>query len=365
MTRRLLLLNGISILAVIFAHAAGWAFIAMTYWADRYLPAVPTNYDPAGMLSYHILLALSCLGAFAVPSFLFVSGFFVAYAARGSQGTLSYKSVWARLKVLLIPYLIWSAVIFAGDALQGEVHRPVDYVTRLFVGGAHPVYFYVPLICQFYLLAPLVVRLAKDKPVQLLLVSALLQLGALSLRYLHFFVRDMPALHTATDLLFPMYAVPFSLGIVWEFHLQRLKEALASARWGLLAAVAILAALVLLESELMLRSTGVRRGAGAGLLSTSLYAIAFIICFLTFDSVSIPFPRFLHRLGAASYGLYLLHPPVLEFLARATQRFMPNVLAYPLFFQMMLTAAAIGAVLAFVTSISRSPIRRVYRYLFG
>lgn len=365
MTRRLFFLNGISILAVVLSHAGGWAFIAMDYWADRYLPVVPSNYDPAGTLSYYVVLALRNCGAFAVPSFLFVSGFFVAYAARGSQGTLSYKSVWARLKVLLIPYLIWSAVIFAGDALQGKMYRPAEYVTRLFVGGAHPVYFYVPLICQFYLLAPLVVRLARDKPVQLLLASALLQLGALALRYLHFFVRDMPSLHTATDLLFPLYAVPFSLGIVWGFHLQRLKEPLARARWGLLALVAILAALVLLESEFIVRATGVRRGAGAGLVSTSLYAVAFIVCFFGLDSVSVPFSKFFHRLGAVTYGLYLLHPPVLEFFARATQKFLPKVLAYPVVFQMTLTAAAIGVALLFMTAVSKSPLRKVYRYLFG
>ncbi|MBN1659125.1 MAG: acyltransferase [Anaerolineae bacterium] len=350
---------------MVSAHAAGWAFIAMYYWVDRYLPAPPANYDPAGTLSYYVVLALNCWGAFAVPSFLFVSGFFVAYAARGSQSALSYKTVLVRLKFLLIPYLIWSAMIYAGDAFQGKIYEPIDYLVRLFIGGAHPAYFYIPLICQLYLLAPLVVPFAKTKPAMFLLVSALLQLMALALRYGNLFVWRIPALDDATDLLFPMYAVPFSLGIATGFHLQQIKQGLAKVRWGLLVALAALAALVLIESELVFRATGIRRGAGPGTLSTSIYSIMLILSFVAFDSIVMPFPKLFYRLGVATYGLYLLHPPLLEFFARATQKFAPRVLAYPVVFQMTLTAATVGIVLLFMAAVSKSPIRKLYRYLFG
>ncbi|MDD3828952.1 MAG: acyltransferase [Anaerolineae bacterium] len=368
MVRRLSLLNGVSILAVVLAHAGGWVFIAMYYWADRYFPAVPASYDPAGTLPYYIVLALRNWGSFAVPSFLFVTGYFIAYAARGGQSrqpTLSYKTVLARLKVLLIPYLIWSAVIYVGDALQGNLRSPFVYLINLFVGGAHPVYFYIPLLCQFYLLAPLVVSVAWAKPAKLLIGSVVLHLGVLIVRYLHLFVREMPVLQTATDLLFPMYALAFSLGMVWGYHPQWFKEGLARARHGLLVVLVVLAVLVLLESELVFRTTGVRWGAGPGLLSTSLYSIALIFCFLAFDSISLPFPKLFQRLGVATYGLYLLHPLVLEFFARATQKFAPKVLAYPVVFQMALTAATIGAALLFMTAVSKSPLRRWYRTLFG
>jgi fucose 4-O-acetylase-like acetyltransferase len=365
MTRRLFFLSGMSILAVVSAHATGWTFIALYYWADRYLPVPATNYEPAGTLSYYVVLVLGCLGSFSIPSFLFISGFFLAYAARASHYILGYRTVLARLRVLLIPYLIWSAVVFVGDALQGNIYRPAEYLTRLVVGGAHPVYFYIPLICQFYLLAPLVISFARTRPARLLLVSAVLQLSALTVRYLHLFKWDMPALNTATDLLFPMYAVPFSLGMVSGFHLPQFKKGLARAKWGLLVALAVLALLVLLESELVFRSTGVRRGGGPGTLSTSLYSLVFILCFLAFDSVSLPFPKLLYKLGAVTFGLYLLHPLLMEFFARATQKFAPKVLAYPVVFHMMLTALAIGVALLFMTAISRSPVRRLHRTLFG
>ena len=255
--------------------------------------------------------------------------------------------------------------IFIGDALQGKIYRPVEYLTRLVVGGAHPVYFYIPLICQFYLLAPLVIPLARAKPARLLLISALLQLAALVLRYLYLFIWDVPALYIATDLLFSLYAVPFSLGIVGGFHLQRLKQVLIKARRYLFVALVILAVLVVIESELIFRSTDIRWGAGPGILSTSLYSVVFLLCYLAFDSISIPFPKLFYKLGAMTYGLYLLHPPLLEFFARAAQKFTPDVLAYPVVFHAMLTVAAIGIAFLFMTSISKSPIRKLYRYLFG
>ncbi len=365
MTKRLFLLNGISILAVVASHAAGWAFIAMYYWADRYLPIVPPTYDPADTVPYYVLLVFRSWCSFAVPVFLFTSGFFTAYGARSSAFVLSYKTILARLKVLLIPFLVWSIMLFVGDALQGKVYRPIEYLTRLVLGEAHPAYFYIPLLCQFYLLAPLVIPFARTRPARLLLASAVLQLGALILRYLYLFVWEVPALLTATDLLFPLYAVPFSLGIVWGFHLQQFKQRLAKAKWGLLVALAVLAVLTVLESESIFRLTGVRWGAGPGLLSTSLYSIVFLLCYLAFDSISVPFPKLFYKLGTVTYGLYLLHPPLLEFFARATQRFAPNVLTCPVGFQIMLAAAAIGVALLFMGLISKSPIRKAYRYLFG
>ena len=51
--------------------------------------------------------------------------------------------------------------------------------------------------------------------------------------------------------------------------------------------------------------------------------------------------------------------------ARSIQKFVPKLLAYPVVFQMMLTAVVIAVALLFMTSISKSPIRKSYRILFG
>jgi len=160
MTKRLLLLNGLAILAVVCNHAAGWGYTAMFWWTDRYRPVSTPNFDQLGSFSYYGLSVLRQITVFSVPAFLFASGYFVAYAARGRSAP-SWKMVKVRLTNLLIPYVIWSAVIFVGDALQGITHAPVEYLERQVSGGADEPYLYVPLLYQFYLLSPLVVPMAK------------------------------------------------------------------------------------------------------------------------------------------------------------------------------------------------------------
>ena len=83
MVRRLYLLTGIAIFAVVLNHAAGWGFTSMFWWVNRYSSLTPPNYDQVGSLSYYFLVVLKQITTFSVPAFLFVSGFFVTYAYKG------------------------------------------------------------------------------------------------------------------------------------------------------------------------------------------------------------------------------------------------------------------------------------------
>jgi len=65
MTKRLFLLNGLAILAVVCSHTTGWGSIAMSPWADRYRLVVGPNYDQTGTLPYYMLLAMKCLMPFS------------------------------------------------------------------------------------------------------------------------------------------------------------------------------------------------------------------------------------------------------------------------------------------------------------
>jgi len=367
--KRLLLLNGLAILAVVCNHAAGWGEIAMFWWMDRYCLVTTPNFDQLGTWPYWGLAVITHLPFFALPAFMFVSGFFVAYAARGSQSTLSWKMVKVRIANLLVPYLIWSVVIFVGDALQGITYTPVEYLVRLATGNATPPYFYVPLICQFYLVSPLVVPIAKTRGRLLLIASALLQLGTGSLRYLDAFGVEIPGLDLMLRLTphwsLPRWAFFSTFGLVSAFHISQIKGWLARFKWRLLFAVILLGTLTVLEGEVMTRMTGERWG-GPLRLSGSLYALAFILCFLRFDKVSIPFSRALYQLGRRSYGIYLLHYTALEFFARVIRQIAPWILAYQVtLFVPVLITLAVGVPLLFMAAVRKSPMRRSYRYLFG
>jgi len=370
MTKRLLLLSGLAILGVVCNHATAWGFTAMFWWADRYRPVAVPNFDQLGTSTYHALLSIQQLAVFAVPAFLFVSGFFVAYAARGSASTLEWKTVLVRIRSLLVPYAIWSGVIFVGDALQGQTYTPGDYLVRLFLGRATDAYFYVPLLCQLYLLSPLLAPLAKTRGKVLLLAAGLLQLGTVGLNYCRAYGAEtsalIPLIRVTTVLSFTRWSLFFCLGLVSGCHVSWIKRLLARVKWGLLIAVVVLGAAAVLEPHGRLNPAGYEFPRALHSISSQLYAVSIILCFLAFDRVAIPGSRSIHQIGRNSYGIYLLHIPVLEFSARAVRQLAPWILAHQMtLFVPLLIVVAVGIPLLLMAGAVRSPARQYHRHLFG
>ena len=369
MSKRLLLLGGIAILCVVLHHAGGRGQVAMFLWTDQYRPVTVPNWDQIGTLPYYVLLVIKSGVVIGVPAFLFISGFFVAYTARSGKAGPSWNIVWARIKVLLVPYLIWSGVTFALDAFLGTTYQPAEYLFRLFSTGAGGGLWYVPLLCYFYLLSPFLVPLAKARPRLFLSSMALIQLGAMGLRYLQSFAGEIPGLDLMLRLT-PEWSVTrwiffFSLGIFACLHTRELKQWLAPRRWALLAAAGTLYLLNLVESERILRLTQATWFAGLDTLSFNLCAVACLLCFLAFEQARIPYSQRLSRLGMRSFGIYILHALIIEIASRGIRVVLPLFLAHPLLFTALLVVFGLGGSLLLMEAVARSPARKAYRYFFG
>ena len=370
MSRRVFALSGLAILSVVWSHAAGWGQIAMIYWADRYRPVSVPSFDQVGSLAYYVLLVIRQLNVFAVPAFLFVSGFFVAYAARGNSLGLNWKLVRVRITHLLIPYFIWSLVIFLGDALQGNTYAPLEYVRRLVVGSADGSYFYVPLLCQFYLLAPLMVPIAKTRTRLLLCVAGLVQLVTIGVWYLPLLGVTGPALRVILDAVpgwaFFRWAFFFPLGLVSGFQTTKLQNTLLRFRPLLLATLIVLGVLAVIEPEAVYRTSGQEWRFVPLTISTALYSVAVILCFLGLSRIPDFASSIFYRLGSRSYGVYLLHQKAMELAARLLRQAAPAVLAHQvLVIKPLALAVGLGAPLLFMLAVAKSPLRRFFRYLFG
>lgn len=369
MIKRLSLLNGLSILAVVINHATHRGFVAMFYWTDRYRPVSVPNYDQMGSLIYYVLTSLEKLMVFSVPSFLFFSGFFIAFAARGSQSTLSWKMVRQRIFNLALPYLIWSVVIFISNGFSGEVLTPGRYLLRLLYGGAIPHYYFVPLICQLYILSPLLVQLAKKYPALLLVGTALIQLGMMSFSYMGLFLNN-PALNQILKIMrywtwFPMWIFFFAFGVFAGFHLNALKNFLSRWKWIFVGATFLFGALAVLEANGIFDRTAQNWRDTPLTLPSTLYALAFMMAFLAFEKAPMPLAKLFTQLSSKSYGIYLTHTIVLGIVAWWFYRFLPELLAYQPIFQPLLVAFGIGIPLITMIWISRSPAGKMYRFLFG
>ena len=368
MNRRIPLLRGWAILAVVCNHATAWTFIAMFWWVHRYRPVTSPNYDQLSSLPHYVLTALNQLALFSVPAFLLISGFFIAYAARGEPPVLSWKVIRTRLLALLWPYLIWSAVVFVIDALLGTVHSPIEYVTRLLTGNAVGAYFFIPLLAQFYLLSPFLVRWVKARPWLLLALSALLQLALVGLPYLGLLdssVALQRGLRTL-DWVFIRWVFYFVLGVVVGFRRKQVADWLARYRWVMLALTVLLGASSVLESQLLYQAASEWDWAYAPLkLSSTLYATFFILAFLGWASRPSTLSRTIERIGGMSYGIYLLHPKALELTAKVIYHLAPALLGYHLVLALVLFAMVLGGSWLLMTIMAKLPMRKVYRYLFG
>lgn len=372
-----MLLNGLAIIAVVSNHAAHRGLTAMFWWTDQYLPGTTIpNYDQYGSLSYYALIAVIQLAFFSVPSFLFVSGFFIGYTARGSHTALNWKVVRTRIIIILIPYLIWSSIRFLGNwfesCLDGtcQLQQPIEYLRMLITGDT---YWFVPLIVQLYLLSPFLVQIAKKNWRILLLIAIFAQLGGLIASYLSIYGIDVHPFfyNSLATIWFPRDLIYSVSGIIIALNLQVFKKWLSRVKWGLLIAVIVSAIFVILETEFFSRTSGTPYAHGhlaGGYLTIPMtfYIFSFIFCFLAFEEITIPFSKTLNKLGNRSYGIYLIHPILFtHFIPRAVYNLAPWLLAYQFLYQPLLIISGIGISMMLMTFVANSRMRSKYRYLFG
>ena len=368
MVRRLLVLNGLAIIGLILFHSAGWGFTAMLAWGDRYTQATGIAFQAMGSPSYHALRVVEQLVVVAIPAFLFVSGYFIAVAAGRTQ-PLRWSVATARVKSLLIPYFIWSVLLLVLRGLQGQFFGPFEYLKILATGSANPAYYYVILLAQFYLIAPLLVPWARRRPALLLTVATVVQLAVQIMQYPVFLGIHWPAIEPFVDVVpkwfFPARIFWFSFGIVAGFHLDALKSWAVRGKWIWLAVTVSSFFIGIFEWEIYVRMSGLRWLNHRETLIDDVYCLAFLLCFVAFDRMVIPFSKELAYLGTKSFGIYLVHSPALELGARAMYHLAPWLLAQQLVLQPFLILVGFAVPLALIFLVERSPVRRYYSYVLG
>lgn len=369
MAKRLLLLNGVAILCVILFHAAGFGFTAMFSWAHRYRPVVSPNYDEVGTPAYYALRLIEQLVVFAIPSFLFVSGYFVAVLTGRTRATVDPRAIGARIRSLLIPYLIWSTIALLGFALQGRIFSGQRYLSAYLTGSANPNYYYVVLLVQLYLLAPGIVLLARRRWQALLVATGILQVGVYLLQYPIVLGIEVPVISAIAAAvpkwLFVAHLFWFAFGVVAGFQHQALRSGLERVRWMLPAAAALLFVAGVVEWELLLRWSAHPWSEIRITLVDGLYSAAMILGFLGWQDLELPFPGTLVMLGTRSFGIYLVHGLAMEYFSRGLYHLAPWVLGHQLLFQPLLIAVGLAVPLVLMAAVNRIPIKGLYAQLFG
>jgi surface polysaccharide O-acyltransferase-like enzyme len=303
-----------------------------------------------------------------VPAFLFVSGYFIAFASGRGTKPVSWQMVFNRVRDLLIPYLIWCTAYLALDFAEGKPFSPLEALRLVATGQLAPPFYYVVLLVQLYLLSPLLVPLMRRFWKLALVGAALIQIPGVVINHLLQIDANtpMPAL---ARLLFewdvPTFIFWFLLGITVGINLTAFKAFLERNRAWLLPAAIIAAGLGMWEWEWLRQVSGREWLSPQEMFFSRLFALFAILGYFSLPDLEKRLPAWLATVGAKSFGIYLIHSLVLEIIARVTYHVAPALFGYPIFFLVLLTAAGLLLPFGMILILERSTAKRYVKLLTG
>jgi probable poly-beta-1,6-N-acetyl-D-glucosamine export protein len=260
----------------------------------------------------HILYtALNSWGHFSVPVFIMLSGLVLTHRYRPSwdkEAGVSYMK--KRIYGIAIPYVFWFLIYLGLKTCMYGTERNLSIpglVSQLLTGSVSYHLYFIPLIMQYYLIFPFILHALKQPPkiiAALFMSSFLLQLiSNIAVDYYITFDKSV---------LFTTYLPFFVIGVVLGSQYTRF-QLLIKRNTG----VFFFAALVLFILYAGSRALGIN---GPLLLkeylvySYSLAAGLFLLGFGQIMSAEWPRTCLLKKLGACSFGIYLIHPALLTLL---------------------------------------------------
>ncbi|MGD1993860.1 MAG: acyltransferase [Anaerolineae bacterium] len=348
MSRQFAALRGLAIVIVVLYHSIDQGLLG----------AGGLGYPPPGEPVRTVLLALHELGIFAVPMFLFISGSFAAYAARGDPPRLSWRTVWAGLKRMLWPYLIWSVAFFVLVYFRrDEMYTLWGYLKNLLVG--YPFHF-IPLLVFWYAASPLLVPVAERAGWLLIGVIVVYQFALMTVIFPGVVGLEAPGwmrflVPPGLGRTLATWGIYFPLGLTYSLHAARVRPVLERVKWIVLLATGGLFILSLLNTAGILHFP----------LAAHLCPLVLLGLLPVIQRNAIPGVRQLETVGKRSYGLYLTHLIVLELVFFGVQIICPWLLSHQILLQPLLFAAALSIPLVGMNLIARLWGGRVYRYVFG
>lgn len=353
MRRSIPFLSGLAILAVVMNHA--------NYDVLKEFAAGPANLLPA--LPY---LLIDQMHKFGVPVFVFITGYFIAYAAGSERKDLKWSVVQARLQGLVVPWLLWSTIYFIGQNFQGRPATLEWFARTVFIQ-----YYFVPLLVFYYLLAVLVVRAAKKNPRGLLIGAAVVQILMIAVytarSYLSAFPPEWDPFVDIGTLQYLRFALYFPLGVLVGMYPQKAREMLTP--WKNIFPWMILAAFILQSAEAIytyrLGGNYALVGGDQTRFSSMLYAFSILFTFISRDAIKYPFRRQFAYLSSNSLGFYLSHYIFVGILFRLVGQVLPDPTRFGVLQMLLVFAGTVGAAVLAMEIVRRIPIRGLYRYIFG
>ncbi|GGE23795.1 membrane protein [Marinithermofilum abyssi] len=293
-------IKGVAILGVILIHVTAFSLRDTKPLADGGL-----------------FFALNQLARFSVPVFFMLSGLFLFYHYYDKFTAAHF--IKKRFMYILIPYLIWSIVylIYAWETQpQSTPHTLKRTLVVFLTGQAYYHLYFIVVMTQFYILLPFLIRLfRKFGGLTIVSFAFVVKMLANSVTWWEASSQVQWIAYFPEKALFPVWLFYFCLGGWLGQRIDRLK---------LLGRAPLVAVAVLFGSTglLMLVVSFFHRETVFFNFSVLVYSIvSFVLLFL----LGIKWKQsWLSVLGRYSFGLYMIHPLVLNALSKWTPAFLPE-----------------------------------------
>jgi len=360
LTRKLLFLSGLAIIAIPIQHASAYGLQAMFEWTDRYRDVAVPNYDQITSLAYYVLTILRQLSVFSVPGFLVISGYFMAFMARGKDAEVTWTTMLPRIRTLIPPFIIWTVIRFV--MLKSWPSSLDDVLDP---------YHFIPVLIQFYLLAPVIVPLARRNWKWFLAFFAVLQIGGEAVRYLNhlgvaYSGADQLMAWTPRWLFYAQQPFWLPFGLVFGLNTGAFTDFMRRNRSGLAIATAVFGVLALVEyfAADTLNGPAWIGPTFAG-FTRNFYILSALMLILVLDETRFPLWKNVVDWGTRSLGVYLANIPFIYVVAFFMYHFTPWALGIQLLYVPVLAIAGFFGPILLMWATRRSPARRIYRYVFG
>ena len=252
---------------------------------------------------------------FVTQGFVFLSGVKLFISSRTGTG----RFYLGRLKRVVLPYVLWVAVYYAYFVQIGYFGFDfLQLIRYIFVGDLSAQFYFVIIICQFYLITPLISRLLKDStgvPELLYSLFISLILGQYLPQIIALFEPEY--FFNYNDRLFTTYLFYFVAGCAAGKNYEKFKEMLIKSRNAIYVMFLLFAAANLTLSYL---TASARIYIGWCDTLHFAYCVSAILFFMAFFTELTKkherVPALLKKTDASSYMLYLSHVLVLLIIRR-------------------------------------------------
>lgn len=297
-------MKGVAILAVILIHVTAFSMRSFHQLTDG-----------------GVFFAINQLGRFCVPVFFMISGLFLFYRYYDNEPFPVKSFFKKRTMYILIPYLIWSVIyLIYGKMVHPEtVPGPgIKSIEAIFTGGAYYHLYFLVVMVQFYVLLPVLIwAFRKFGGITVVAFSLLVNVIAGSMTWWEV-VDKLPWLASYNQnamYYFPVWLFYFCLGGWIGQHADQVYQYVKKIPFSATVLFYLASAVAMMIEGFVRKHTG--------FFNYSVFAYSICTLMLLYQMFCKWKFSWMYMLGKYSFGLYLIHPMLLNLWSQVSSKLFP------------------------------------------